>query len=401
MLILTPPTRATAASLRLSLATRHRPACVVRSSGMPSSDGKHASTALGPPQLILFYHIEKTGGNTVMHWLSTNAYATPRGLRPRLDVAAVWTSVPCFLATYPEVFTGRRWKRRCRGAGLQHNAVSWKQRIPINFPADRWQSSRMAIEFHDHTKPLFWSEVMPNIARLRRLYASITRGGNVTTLTVLRSPLQHLYSAWAYKPPLDAARRSVRLGFVEWARRHAIGLQAGWLASRVPTKYHPDRGYHSTLRGQEDVAAALNDSLRNLATFSIVGVLSCLPPLLRAVEAHAALVPIDDEATFARRLHAPNGRPLHVRPRHLASLTSGLCGPHGHEHDDAACRGTDPTSVWQALRANATAWLLLQDAVRYDDVLYSAARQRSVAGDCQWPAGARRATRTTQQRSVI
>ena len=295
-----------------------------------------------------------------MSWLGANTFATPRGLRRRLDIAALFTSAHCLLSVFPEVFTASATMRRKCRSGLQHHPIGWKRAPPNVFPINvSWQTWRLAFEFHDATRDLYWREVEPNLPGLRRLYAA--HGGAVTTVTLLREPMQHIYSAWAYLPPLTNDRLRISLDFADWAHRYASGLQAGWLQGcRRPSyclhqsHYHPQRGYHNLLGG----AAVLNTSLRNLARFDVVGVLSCLPNLYRAIESHAGLVPIDDDEAFRRRMHAPNRKLIHVRTetsRHLRNATHA-------------------SVVWSAIRSNQTAWRLIASAIEHDALLFETAK---------------------------
>ena len=299
-----------------------------------------------------------------MSWLGANSFASPRGFRRRLDIAAIYTSAHCLLTIFPEILAASTNTRGKCINGLQHHPIGWK-RSPVNvLPADlSWQTSRLAFEFHDSTREVYWRDIDPKLPALRRLYA--THGGVVTTVTLLRDPMQHIFSAWAYLPPLTNDRLRISLSFADWAHKHASGLQAGWLQGCLRPRYcpnqsrhHPQCGYHNQAGG----AAVLNMSLRNLARFDVVGVLSCLPSLYRAIESHARLAPIDDDESFRRRMHAPNRKLIHVRTETARRLRNV----------------THASVVLPAIRNNQTAWRIVASAVQHDALLFEAAKARAL-----------------------
>ena len=154
------------------------------------------STAWSSPSALLFYHLERTGGNTLQSWLANNGYSTPRrlGLVRRLNIAASYPSASCYMSAWPTLFPRAAERAARRPCSLRHFDVPWKS-APTPIPGGRfnWRSARVSIEFHDATRHLWWEELVPRLPELRAEYAALN--GTLLTLTVLREPLAHVRSA--------------------------------------------------------------------------------------------------------------------------------------------------------------------------------------------------------------
>ena len=278
------------------------------------------------PALLLWSHIEKTGGTTLKGWLAHNALSTPRGMPQRLDYSIEYSGAHCLLALFPDVFPSRRHERNCNVAP---HVLDNRVKAPT-LAVDQldWRRLRLAVEFHDVSHSLFWTHVAPNLDALLARYRALN--GSLVTATLLRDPLAYLISVFRYFPPVVAARPregGLRNGslvpFASWVR-HADGLQLGRFAlnDRAPYSWHGIRCFamstairHRTgffnRRGCVDLTAVL----ANLRAFDIVGVTSCLPAVFAAIEHRLGMAPVDSAACQSRRMREANGHLLHISPR--------------------------------------------------------------------------------------
>jgi len=149
---------------------------------------------------------------------------------------------------------------RCRAP----SAVSWRRRRSrlgrsrgagnLDPVLDDWRSLRLAAEFHGADSDAFFLEaVLPSLPALRSLYAA--HNGSFAAATLLREPIDYLFSAYRMWPPrtapsapssaADASASSLRVTpFPTWVA-DASGLQAGSLVAPLCTRSSPQRGvYH-------------------------------------------------------------------------------------------------------------------------------------------------------------
>ena len=142
--------------------------------------GPMINTSVARPLAILFYHLPKAGGSSVMAWLR---------LRLRTSLSHVWGygQAECFLSLHADVFPGASWSSRGGACGARGE------------PQPDWLHVAVASEFHDHSLGFFWRAVAPNLGRLRTKYASAS--GTLLTLLVLRRPEPHLLSMYRFWPP--------------------------------------------------------------------------------------------------------------------------------------------------------------------------------------------------------
>ena len=199
-----------------------------------------------PPALLLYGHVEKTGGTSVRDWLQRRARAGD------LDLFVPYMFSACFMFTRFAAAVGATTAEIARCGGRSRFASMFDLKGPPNggvVGASRnassvdWRTARIAVEFHgDPTMGTFVGRVLPNLAALRWRYAD--RGGTVLSMVALREPIAHLRSSFRMWPPCsrplisgagtrngsaDAKCGPLAVSFADFAQM-AEGAQAGRLA---------------------------------------------------------------------------------------------------------------------------------------------------------------------------
>jgi len=194
------------------------------------------------PALVLFFHLEKTGGTALREWLMR--YSEPFITRP--DGGGGFDrfyeygeSADCFRFLHPGLYrnSGRRGvdvhererlEERCAPAGDLEMARR-----------GGWADGRFAFEFHAKAGRRFYMDrVRPNLDLLRPRYAA--HNGTVLSIVVLRDPAAHALSAYRMWPPMQPGPESLGVNrwhrtcvtavpFPEWLEAGAIGLQTSAL----------------------------------------------------------------------------------------------------------------------------------------------------------------------------
>lgn len=170
-----------------------------------------------PPLLLIFFHVEKSGGTTIRTVLQR--YVTPpRGLPRRLHGYIEYADAPCFMCSAFGARVNNGSSRdsplfgdnACRNA--QHRCPGLMLCASADGPATpaRWHDARIVLEFHASTTIFYHTHVMPRLGELRRLYAA--HGGRVVTATLLREPIAHMRSAFLFWPPVNVYARSQTRG---------------------------------------------------------------------------------------------------------------------------------------------------------------------------------------------
>lgn len=266
-----------------------------------------------PPALLLLYHIEKTGGTSVMTWLEQNIVRKT----PRLDAVVPYQESAAFICASFGGLLGRS----CRdGMGRGLTICDRHAATPHASPL----RARIAVEFHAMGWMAFFLEtVAPALPRLREVYAAA--GGKVLTATVVREPLSHIFSAYRMWPP-----QGVPGDFMGWAEG-VEAAQAGLLVTEragvLHTRFSPRRrGMHSSDVTLGRRCSILPEARARLSTFDVVGVTSCLASFLRAVETGLRLQPAICRSTQQYSLSPGGG--LVCTDRRAASWRSrGLQDP--------------------------------------------------------------------------
>ena len=297
-----------------------------------------------PPSLLVFYHIPKAGGSTVREWLLRNAGVRSHGLPARLDGFVRYYEARCFVCmqlarSLPGHFDdlcgaadARRELRACR----EDYSKGAKRLRPAAFDLlrrDWWNGGRLAVEFHGPTGESFIKGVLPHAAALRDLYARYN--GTCTLVTVVREPVDLLFSSYHMWPPRSDASATDRDGgtgaggggdasgggaaqhassggqsrgngvvpFPNWVRG-ATGLQAGLLTSPSCVEISHTTGHRNRCGCDGAMAVAAREAVRR---FDLVGVTSCLGAFFDLLEASATIGPVDaPRARLQRRASRGN-----------------------------------------------------------------------------------------------
>ena len=75
------------------------------------------------PSLLLFYHIDKTGGASVVSWLGKLVMGAPQGEAPRLSALYTYGKSACATRLFPDVF-GHSSPSSCLWMDWRHSAVA-------------------------------------------------------------------------------------------------------------------------------------------------------------------------------------------------------------------------------------------------------------------------------------
>jgi len=144
------------------------------------------SHTVATPSLLIFFHIAKTGGTSLM-------FVLDRLVRPphRLTASFRYGRASCLLGLFPQRFRGARWRPRCGSPT----------------PPD-WRHAALAVEYHDWSSSLFTRKLRPQLGWLRAQYAAV--GGRLVVATLLRDPAAHLLSWYRMAPPIATAATSAR-----------------------------------------------------------------------------------------------------------------------------------------------------------------------------------------------
>ena len=149
------------------------------------------SHTVATPSLLIFFHIAKTGGTSLM-------FVLDRLVRPphRLTASFRYGRASCLLGLFPQRFPGARWQPRCGSPT----------------PPD-WRHAALAVEYHDWSSSLFTRKLRPQLGWLRAQYAAV--GGRLVVATLLRDPSAHLLSWYRMAPPVAASMLAPREGTSE------------------------------------------------------------------------------------------------------------------------------------------------------------------------------------------
>ena len=210
-----------------------------------------------PPALLLFLHIEKTGGTTLSYW-ADRLVAPPH----RLTSSYRYGRPNCLLALFPERWPGVTWRPGCG-------------------PRPDWRLSRLSFEFHAWSARVFHARVRPALPWLRTQYAA--HEGRVVAATLIREPVAHLLSVYRMWPAkkTDRTRRVIPLSDVlDGSRR----LQLRALARRpwLPRGAWAARSERACEVDLADARALLDD-------LDVVGVTECMEAFLHELLARLRL----------------------------------------------------------------------------------------------------------------
>lgn len=322
-----------------------------------------------PPVALLYLHLQKTGGTSVGEWLARQAHATPLGLQPRLSL--FWSSINagCFLSLHRDLL------RLPRSLTSEMNAAS------LAALRVRWQTTRVAVEFHAASSDGFLLHVLPALPALAARYAALD--GALLVATTVREPLSHIFSAFNFKGPWRPDAPDPSSPFVEWALHGggASGLQVGGFVTAVNERGVRRqalqwRGWNESYWNAAGCSTATLAAARAvLARFDFASPTQCLPQLFAAIEQRLLLPPEQPHERALRgasaSLHPPEEHPSGTGPRPSAQRAE---------------------RVWPALDA-VVREQLLRELRACDGVLWADVQRRAPADlgpDCaaSYPVGA-------------
>ena len=313
---------------------------------LPTGPARWSGLVVPRPLLVVFYHVEKTGGSAVMKWLHKMASTKDkvRGvMTPRLTSLFDFTHTSCLFAQHSDLFPGYR--------------DAWDDRRCTAPTMPRWQTAAAAVEFHAYTRRRYWEDFAPKLPILRARYAAAN--GMLLTFTMLREPVSHIMSTYKMWPPSVRCKEVSAacpvagkhpLSLPSWLPR-AVGLQAG--SFTLDSWPHLRRGFHN-VRGCDVLA----QGRERLTTFDLVGIADCTDTTLSRV---CALLgwPCDQD-----------------RSRMTLALTQALrAKPHGVSPGGVMAR--EGLAFFEAARLNATIQHDIAVAARCDRAIYEDAIRRT------------------------
>tara|TARA_B110001452_G_scaffold51052_1_gene39006 strand:- start:60 stop:881 length:822 start_codon:yes stop_codon:yes gene_type:complete len=235
---------------------------------------------------------------------------------PRFTALFAYGQTACFFALHADLFPQMKPKWRASKCGGDDALMP------------DWRHSRVAVQFHSYSKGFFNDNVLPVMPQLRARYAAL--GGHVVATTVLREPSSYIFSKYMMWPPHDTTGHVMSLP--DWLPQ-AEGFQRTSLLKAGPRAHTPG-------------CEGLEQSRARLRVFDIVGVTSCLPLLLAALEQSVGLP--RDPLRMANVYARPQG-------------WGGKSGHEAHEHG----------WTMDKIKANASTRATLERVTRCDNHLYA------------------------------
>ena len=372
---------------------------------------------IGPPSLLVYYHIPKTGGSSTREWLLRNAGVRARGLPARLNGIVRYYEAQCFFCLQLADALGadsgceQSVRRKCAGGFTKRPAS-------FDFERGNWLTAgALAVEFHGPSEAIFIEHVLPRAHALRELYAK--RNGTCKFATIIREPIDFLFSSYHMWPPrplqqqsskqrrlqrpqraaaagssttavaassangITAAdadvARAVVVAFPRWVRS-APGLQTAFLTSPSCVAVSRADGHRNKCGSDPK---AVGSAATALAQFDVVGVTACLSSFFDSVATAMRFSPPDTpSARHQRRARGGNASAglLQAQPR---------CGDCSALENAAHARWS-----WDGLSAVQRRTAL--EVASYDERIYRLALPRAAK---EWP-GAAECNPPERERSV-
>lgn len=314
---------------------------------LPTGPARYSGLEVAAPLLLVFYHVEKTGGSAVMKWLHKMVSTHDKkllDLTPRLTSLFDFTHTSCLFAQHADLFPGYE--------------DAWDDRRCSAPQPPRWQTAATAVEFHAYTRRRYWENFVPVLPQLRARYAAAN--GTLLTVTLLREPRSHIMSSYKMWPPSYKCATAGTPGCpmagkhalsLPWWLPRAVGLQAG--SFTLDSWPHMRKGFHN-LRGCD----VLDVGRQRLATFDVVGVTDCLTHYLANL-CHLVRWPC---AADQPRLELAVSQALRHTPKGVAP--GGIMAREG-------------LAFFEAARGNASVQHDVAVAARCDRLLYADAVRRA------------------------
>lgn len=130
------------------------------------------------PCAVLFFHIGKTGGGSIVTWLMRQ--------NPRFTLKLDYGRSRLFCVLHADLFTdvNARWQ-------LNGGVYAGEQ--------PRWEQTSVAVQYHDRSHGAFWNHIAPKLPELRQRYARA--GGKLLVMTTIRDPASMIVSWYRQWPP--------------------------------------------------------------------------------------------------------------------------------------------------------------------------------------------------------
>jgi len=227
------------------------------------------------PRAVLFFHIHKCGGASVVHWLSRHNPAFTVKLDYRLS----------------EIFLG-----------IHHQHFPRFRKLREKWDLPDWQNESIFVEFHSWSLGFYVHDVLPQLQALRAAYRAA--GGRLVAFTVLREPRTHITSFYEMWPQYMCATnssgdRSCGLRPFSSFLRDANGLQTRILGGYHDNKWLPLGGQwrnHSRAHKpfecepvSDHYPNATERAMKVLRSFDMIGDLGHMDDLARRVAACSGL----------------------------------------------------------------------------------------------------------------
>mmetsp|Transcript_10037 Transcript_10037/g.31794 ORF Transcript_10037/g.31794 Transcript_10037/m.31794 type:complete len:376 (-) Transcript_10037:126-1253(-) len=159
----------------------------------------NAYGAKAPPRALIFFHVPKCGGTTVVRWM------TRHNPEFTLKLSSTMSTARLFLSLHSDIFSATGSSLHAR---RENKSLEWPASAG---PRPRWEEASVGVEVHSQ-HAWVWHRIEAKLQPLRERYARVN--GRLLTLILLRPPEAQLPSLYRQQPPVNKSGGLV--SFREW-----------------------------------------------------------------------------------------------------------------------------------------------------------------------------------------